>query len=145
MYSRIGQFVFVAMCLTVSMNLNAAQPADGIDFAGEYVMQGKGFGANDSAYTGTCSLRHADQGYQVSCYNQYTRHTYVGKGLARGDTLAVFIGDTLQGDHNVVYAGEYLVLYQRNQDGNLAGTWLHTKSQFAGAETLTRKKSDGKP
>ena len=145
MYSRINQFASVILCSAAFMGFASAQTTGEIDFSGEYVMQGKGFDPNDSAYTGTCSLQRANRGYQVSCYNRDTRHTYVGKGLARGDTLAVFIGDMLQGDHNVIYAGEYLVLYQRNPDGNLTGTWLHTKSQFAGAETLTRKKSGGKP
>ena len=103
-------------------------------------MQGKGFGAQDSAYTGTCSVQRATHGYRVSCFNRDTRHTYVGKGLAHGDTLAVLIGDMLQGDHDAIYAGEYLVLYQRRPDGNLTGTWVHAKTQFAGTETLIRKK-----
>lgn len=140
MYSRISHLVFVVVCCTALGGVAVGQTAGDVDFAGDYVMQGKGFGVNDSAYTGTCSLQRADSGYGVSCYNQQTRHTYVGKGLARGDTLAVFIGDVLQGDHNAIYAGEYLVLFQRKSGGDLTGTWLHTKSQAAGMETLTRKK-----
>lgn len=128
----VGATVFIGVAVPVPA-------ADDHSYAGEYTMQGKGFGVKDSAYTGTCSLQSENQGYRVSCFNRDTQHTYVGKGLARGDTLAVFIGDILQGDHDAIYAGEYLVLYQRNADGSLTGTWLHTKSQAAGRETLTRK------
>ena len=124
----------------IIMGTVTVQAATDIDYSGEYKMQGKGFGVKDSAYTGTCSLQSDNHGYRVSCFNRDTQHTYVGKGLARGDTLAVFIGDVLQGDHDAIYAGEYLVLYQRKPDGSLTGTWLHTKSQAAGTETLTRKK-----
>lgn len=140
MFARIGQFALVAVCTTAFINPTPAQTVDVTDYAGEYTMQGKGFGVNDSNYEGTCSLQHENRGYRVSCFNRDTRHTYVGKGLARGDTLAVFIGDVLQGDHDAIYAGEYLVLYQRKPDGTLIGTWLHTKSQAAGMETLIRKK-----
>jgi hypothetical protein len=122
------------------MNVSEAQAIDVIDYSGEYTMQGKGFGEKDSAYTGTCSFQRENHGYRVSCFNRDTRHTYVGKGLAHGNTLAVFIGDLLQGDHDAIYAGEYLVLYQRMPDGNLTGAWVHAKSQFAGSETLIRKK-----
>ena len=139
MCSRSKRLVLIVACSTLLASAMTAQAADDINYSGEYAMQGKGFGAQDSAYTGTCSLQRENHGYRVSCFNRDTRHTYVGKGLARGDTLAVFIGDVLQGDHDAIYAGEYLVLYQRKPDGTLAGTWLHTKSQFAGMETLVRK------
>ena len=107
------------------------------DFAGEYRMAGRGFGPRDGAYSGTCTVRPATPGYEVSCFNVDTRHTYVGKGLSRGDTLALFIGDTLRGDHNTLFTGEYLVLYRRRADGVLEGTWLHAGSAAAGSETLT--------
>lgn len=136
------RFVMLALCVVVIpvTVANAALAAEDIDYSGEYIMQGKGPAANDSAYTGTCSLQREKHAYRVSCFNRDTQHTYIGKGLARGDTLSVFIGDLLQGDHDAVYVGEYLVLYQRKPDGTLAGTWLHTKSQSAGTETLVRKK-----
>jgi hypothetical protein len=140
MRSCVRRFTFAVLCSTGFACASTAQAADDFDYAGEYAMQGKGFGAKDSAYSGTCSLLRENYGYRVSCFNRDTRHTYVGKGLAHGAILAVFIGDVLQGDHNDVYAGEYLVLYQRMPDGTLAGTWLHTKSQFAGTETLVRTK-----
>lgn len=142
MCSSFFKFTVFAVCCTVLATLTTVHAGSDIDYSGDYVMQGKGFGASDSAYSGTCSLsiQRTKRDYQVSCYNQDTRHTYVGKGLARGDTLALFIGDVLQGDHNAIYAGEYLVLYQRKSDGDLTGTWLHTKSQAAGMETLVRKK-----
>lgn len=107
------------------------------DFSGDYAMAGKGVGPRDSAYAGTCRISAADHGYDVSCFNGDTRHTYTGKGLARGDTLAIFIGDTLRGDHNSVFTGEYLVLYRARPDGVLEGSWLHAGSPAAGAETLT--------
>ena len=129
----VGTTVFIGVAFPV-------QAADSHGYAGEYTMQGKGFDLKDSAYTGTCTLRWENKAYRVSCFNRDTRHTYVGKGLARGDVLAVFIGDILQGDHDAIYAGEYLVLYQREPNGNLTGTWVHTKSQAAGSETLTREK-----
>lgn len=111
-----------------------------IDFSGEYVMRGKGFAANDSAYLGTCSLQREAAIYRVSCYNQATRHTYTGKGLASGDTLAIFIGDMLIGDHNRSFAGEYLVVYRRQADGSLAGAWVHSETESAGSETLTQRR-----
>lgn len=107
------------------------------DFSGDYRMTGKGSGPRDSAYAGTCRISATSQGYDVSCFNADTRHTYVGKGLAQGDTLAIFIGDTLRGDHNSVFTGEYLVLYRVRADGVLEGTWVHAGSTAAGAETLT--------
>jgi len=107
------------------------------DFSGDYGMAGKGSGPRDSAYAGTCRISAAGQGYDVSCFNADTRHTYVGKGLAQGDTLAIFIGDTLRGDHNSVFTGEYLVLYRARADGVLEGTWVHAGSTAGGAETLT--------
>lgn len=101
---------------------------------------GQGFGPKRPRLCRDVFLQREDQGYKVSCFNQFTRHTYAGKGLAIGDTLAIFIGDLLQGDHNETYAGEYLVVYRRDANGNLTGKWLHTTSPAAGMETLTRKK-----
>jgi hypothetical protein len=105
--------------------------------AGDYVMRGRGFGPHDSAYEGTCSLRGDGPVYEVSCFNQATRHTYAGRGLAVGDTLSITIGDMLRGDHGGVFAGEYLVVYKRRQNGLLEGTWTDTRGGAAGAETLT--------
>lgn len=116
-----------------------AQEKGAPDFAGEYVMTGKGFGPNDTAYVGTCSISPEDQVYRVSCYNEDTRHTYVGKGIGAGDTLAIYIGDELRGDHSSFYLAQYLVVYRRQPDGSLQGTWVHTESASAGAETLKPK------
>ncbi len=114
-----------------------SQDAAGTNFAGEYVMAGKGFGPRDSAYGGTCSVKREEPAYVVSCFNRDTQHTYTGKGLAAGDTFSVFIGDHLRGDHNSAFIGEYLVVYRRRADGVLEGTWLHASTAAAGAETLT--------
>jgi len=105
--------------------------------AGDYVMRGKGFGPNDSAYEGTCSLHGDGPVYEVSCFNQATRHTYAGRGLAVGDTFSITIGDMLRGNHGGVFAGEYLVVYKRKPNGLLEGTWTETRGGAAGAETLT--------
>ena len=105
--------------------------------AGDYVMRGKGFNPSDSAYEGTCSLRGDGPVYEVSCFNQATRHTYVGRGLAVGNTFSVTIGDMLRGDHGGVFAGEYLVVYMRKPNGLLEGTWTETRGSAAGTETLT--------
>lgn len=105
--------------------------------AGDYLMQGRGFGPDDSAYAGTCSLRGDGPVYEVSCFNEATRHTYTGRGLAVGDTLAITIGDVLRGDHGRVFAGEYLVVYRRGPNGLLEGTWTETGGGAAGTETLT--------
>lgn len=106
------------------------------DLSGDYRMEGKGSGARDGVYGGTCRINRADQGYDVSCFNAGTRHTYTGKGLAQGDKLAIFIGDTLRGDHNSTFAGEYLVLYRVRSDGVLDGTWVHAGSSSTGTEKL---------
>lgn len=110
------------------------------DLSGEYVMTGKGDGSRDSAYKGSCSLKKEGKGYEVSCLNTDTNHTYVGKGLALGNGLAIIIGDQLIGDHGRVYEGEYLVVYQRNDDGSLTGRWVDAQSGQQGNETLTLKK-----
>ena len=118
----------------------SALAAGDVDFSCDYVMRGKGFAANDSAYSGTCAVTRAAQAYAVSCFNQDTRHTYTGKGLAVGDTLAIFIGDMLAGDHNRNFTGEYLVVYRRQADGSLAGTWVHSETDSAGTEILTPRR-----
>ncbi len=132
----------IAVLAASVIALNGTAGASGLepparDFSGDYGMAGKGSGPRDSACTGTCRISSAGGGYDVSCFNADTRHTYVGKGLAQGDTLAIFIGDTLRGDHNSVFTGEYLVLYRARADGVLEGTWVHAGSPAAGAETLT--------
>lgn len=114
-----------------------AELASTARLAGDYVMAGKGHDPRDSAYSGTCSLRGSGNAYEVSCFNRDTRHTYVGKGLASGDTLSIFIGDRLRGDHGGVFVGEYLVVYRLRPDGVLDGTWVHADSAAAGNETLT--------
>lgn len=124
-------FSFAGSAAAIGLEVSAR------DFSGDYQMAGKGSASRDRAYAGTCRIGTAGQGYDVSCFNADTRHTYVGKGLAQGDTLAIFIGDTLRGDHNSVFAGEYLVLYRARSDGVLEGTWVHTGSPAAGTETLT--------
>jgi hypothetical protein len=116
---------------------SAAAEVPARDFSGDYRMAGKGSGMRDSAYAGTCRIGAAGQGYDISCFNADTRHTYVGKGLAQGDMLAIFVGDILRGDHNSVFAGEYLVLYRVHADGVLEGTWVHAGSSAVGIETLT--------
>ncbi len=115
----------------------AASAGQSGGFAGEYLMRGQGFGPGDAAYQGTCSLGGDGPVYEVSCFNEATRHTYVGRGLAAGDTLAIAIGDMLRGDHGAVFVGEYLVIYERKSNGRLEGTWTGTRGSTAGTETLT--------
>ena len=107
------------------------------DLSGNYRMEGKGFSPDDSAYRGTCKLTLQGAVYAVSCYNEDTSHTYNGKGLASGETLSVFIGDDLKGDHNSLFTGEYLVVYRRSDDGSLTGAWVYAQRPAAGSETLT--------
>lgn len=121
-----------------ALGLPAAGQAQ--DFTGEYVMKGRGDAANDSAYSGTCTLKKQGKGYDVSCLNKDTNHTYVGKGLAVGSGLAIMIGDRLMGDHGQVYEGEYLVVYERMDDGTLAGRWIDALSGHQGNETLEPRK-----
>lgn len=104
--------------------------------AGIYLMQGRGFGPADAPYEGTCTLTGSGPLYEVSCFNEATRHTYVGRGLAEGGTLAIAIGDRLQGDHRDLYVGEYLVLYTRQPDGRLEGIWTDVRGTI-GREMLT--------
>ena len=111
------------------------------DLSGEYVMSGKGVGANDLAYVGTCTLKAVESLYEVSCFNSDTKHTYVGKGIRLGDQFSTVIGDQLKGDHaSAVYVGEYLVVYQLASDNGMKGRWVHMQSGAHGAETLTPKK-----
>jgi hypothetical protein len=117
----------------------AAAAESARDFSGEYVMNGKGSRPDDSPYSGTCSIKRAGVNYQVSCFNPAVRHTYSGRGIANGDTLAIFIGDRLQGDHNGVFLGEYLVVYRLQPDGSLKGSWVYANGPDEGAETLRLK------
>jgi hypothetical protein len=126
-----------ASLLALALSSGTAAALEAPDLSGNYRMEGKGFGPNDSAYRGTCKLVLEGTVYAVSCYNEDTRHTYVGKGLASGETLSVFIGDELKGDHNSIFTGEYLVVYRRSADGSLTGTWVYAQGPAAGAETLT--------
>ena len=128
---------FCACLLAIALASGAASAETALDFSGEYRMEGKGFGPNDSAYRGTCKLALEGAVYAVSCFNEDTRHTYVGKGLAAGDTLSIFIGDELKGDHNSLFTGEYLVVYRRAADGRLTGNWVYAQGPAAGSETLT--------
>jgi hypothetical protein len=127
-------------CLALVVGLASqalAQDGGPRQFSGEYVMEGQGLDPRDTAYRGSCSIRGDGPAYQVSCFNGDTRHTYVGRGLASGDSLSIFIGDDLRGDHNGLFAGEYLVVYRRQANGALDGTWIHAQSGAAGVETLT--------
>lgn len=130
-------YPFCTCLLALALAAGTAAAEEASDLSGDYLMEGKGFGPNDSAYRGTCKLVLDGAIYAVSCFNEDTRHTYVGKGLATGDTLSVFIGDELKGDHNSVFSGEYLVVYERTADGRLTGTWVYAQGPASGAETLT--------
>jgi hypothetical protein len=133
-YLRSPSLVVVALVTGFTGPVRAEQ-SDAL--AGDYVMRGKGFGPNDSAYDGTCSLHGDGPVYEVSCFNKATRHTYVGRGLAAGDTFSITIGDVLRGDHGGVFAGEYLVVYKRKPNGLLDGLWTETRGGAAGTEILT--------
>ncbi len=127
-------------CLTAIVGVASQVPAQDIgprQFSGDYVMEGRGLAPQDAAYRGSCSVRGDGPAYQVSCFNDDTRHTYAGRGLSLGETLSIFIGDELRGDHNSLLTGEYLVVYRRQANGVLNGTWLHAQSGAAGVETLT--------
>ena len=133
----IRTWLLCACLLALVLTSGTAAALEAPDLSGNYRMEGKGFGPNDIAYHGTCKLVLQGAVYAVSCYNEDTRHTYVGKGLASGDTLSVFIGDELKGDHNSIFTGEYLVVYRRLDDGSLTGTWVYAQGPAAGSETLT--------
>lgn len=132
--------ITAALAFLAPMFIAGASLAEAVDHSGEYIMTGKGDGPRDSAYKGSCSLKKEGKGYEVSCLNTDTNHTYVGKGLALGSGLAIVIGDQLIGDHGRVFEGEYLVVYQRNDDGSLTGRWVDAQSGQQGNETLTPKK-----
>ena len=132
----------LASCVSALVVLTAAPAAAEEtvrDFSGEYVMNGKGSGPEDAPYSGTCSIKRDGVNYQVSCFNPAVRHTYSGRGIASGDTLAIFIGDRLQGDHNRIFLGEYLVVYRLQADGSLSGSWVYANGADEGSETLRLK------
>ncbi len=114
-----------------------AQP---VSVAGEYIMEGKGVGPRDSAYSGTCTFKTSGALYDVACYNKDTNHTYSGKGIQTGNQFAIIIGDHLKGDHLDTYVGEYLVTFTIAADGKMIGRWVHALSGANGNETLTPKK-----
>ena len=110
------------------------------DLLGLYTMAGKSADADDSPYSGTCTLKAQADYYDVSCFNTAAKHTYVGRGMMVGDQFSILIGDVLRGDHEIVYKGEYLVVYKLAADGSLKGHWVHAIADSHGEETLTPKK-----
>ena len=130
---------WIAAVCALSIAPAAAQQTAEPDFSGEYVMNGKGFDDADAPYSGTCSIKPDGRSYQISCFNPAVKHTYTGKGIGAGDTLAIYIGDRLQGDHTSIYLGEYLVVYRRQPDGSLTGTWVYSNGVAEGTETLQPK------
>src|SRR5260370_10082858 len=78
----------------------AADAGAAVNLAGDYRMEGKGLGPNDSPYDGTCSLSGAGPAYRVSCYNPEPQHTYNGRGLAGPELLSIFTGTLLHRDAN---------------------------------------------
>ena len=137
--SRIRVLALWVSAFCVFAGFPAAAQDSPRDFSGEYVMNGKGSGTEDAPYSGTCSITRDGANYRVSCFNPAVRHTYSGRGIANGDTLAIFIGDRLQGDHNGVFLGEYLVVYRLQPDGSLSGTWVYANGPDDGTETLRPK------
>lgn len=126
----------------IALILGFASPAPAQDsgprsFSGEYAMEGWGLGPFGIGYRGSCSVLGDGPAYRVSCINSSTRHIYIGKGLALGETLSIFVGDELAGGDPGPFSGEYLVVYRRQSSGVLEGTWLHAWSGTAGIETLT--------
>ena len=130
---------FLVFLLSIVTGLPAAAQDSPRDFSGEYAMNGKGSGLDDAPYSGTCSIARDGANYKVSCFNPAVRHTYHGRGIANGDTLAIFIGDRLQGDHNGVFLGEYLVVYRLQPDGSLSGSWVYANGPDEGSEILRPK------
>lgn len=136
---KLNAFILATLLISgLTTSLPAKAQAD--DFAGEYIMKGRGDAKNDTNYSGSCTIKNETKGYDVSCLNTDTDHTYVGKGLAAGNTLALVIGDRLVGDHGQVFEGEYLVIYTRAENGTLVGRWVDAQSGHKGNETLTPKK-----
>ena len=125
--------------LLLALGLSPAA-AQSHDYSGEYVMKGRGDDQSDSAYSGSCTLKRKGKGYDVSCLNVDTNHTYVGKGLVLGNGLAIMIGDMMEGNHGRIYEGEYLVVYERRDNGVLVGRWVDALSGHQGNETLTPKR-----
>jgi hypothetical protein len=136
---RLPTLAFWISAVAVLTGAPAAAEESARDFTGEYVMNGQGSGPSDAPYSGTCSIKRDGTNYQVSCFNPAVRHTYSGRGIANGDTLAIFIGDRLQGDHNGVFLGEYLVVYRLQPDGSLSGSWVYANGSDEGSETLRPK------
>lgn len=134
---RHHRFLGVALAIIAAPNVAMAAQRD---LSGLYTMQGKSADADDSPYSGTCTLKAQGDYYDVSCFNAAAKHTYVGRGIAMGDQFSILIGDVLRGDHEMVYKGEYLVVYKIAADGSLKGQWVHALADSHGEETLTPKK-----
>ncbi len=119
--------VFAALLIGLGILLDASQGmAEERDLSGDYAMQGTSLRPNSRGYEGNCTLKRADQVYQVNCVNAGSGDKYEGKGLVRGD-------------HFSLYLGEYLVVYKIGGDGKMNGNWAHARSDDYGEESLTPK------
>ena len=89
-------------------------------------MNGTSLRSNSQSYDGECSLALSGEVYSVTCVNSGSGDKYFGKGIQRGDQFSS-------------YLGEYLIVYQVENDGTLTGNWAHSRSDDYGKEILKRK------
>ncbi|MDP3162285.1 MAG: hypothetical protein Q8N31_19910 [Reyranella sp.] len=134
---RIGMTA-LAVLLVAGTGPAPTQAMESHDFAGEYLMEGWNLNTPGPGYRGVCSVEGGGPAYRVSCTNSDTGHKYVGKGLALGKTFSVLIGSELAVACPELPSDEYLVVYERQSNGVLEGTWINAHDATAGVETLVR-------
>jgi hypothetical protein len=103
--------------LSMAGSAAAAQP----EIGGHYSMEGKQIRPAGAAYRGECDIRAVREYYEVNCVSGEDK--YFGKAYLAGRVLSL-------------YLGEYLVVYDLQDDGRLAGKWVHIRSDAVGEETL---------
>lgn len=107
----------VVVVVLVAAGSGSAMAAD--DWSGRYRVQG--VNPNGSDYTGTVQIERRGDGYVVRWLVGDRRYT--GQGIASNRSLAVG-------------GREWVVIYEKAEDGSLAGAWLPAGKFKAGLERL---------
>ena len=114
----ITQTVGTALVIVlVAAGFASTSAADG--WSGKYRLEG--VNPNGSDYAGTVQIEQRGDGFVVRWLVDGRRYT--GQGIARNRSLAVG-------------AGEWVVIYEKADDGSLVGVWLPAGKYKAGSERL---------
>ena len=116
-FKRIACVIFVAIFVVAGFGSGTA--AD--EWSGNYRLEG--VNPDGSKYVGNVQIDRKDDGYLVEW--NIAGHTFTGQGISRKRVLAVG-------------SPEWIVIYEKSNDGNLVGAWIPFGTFTAGSERLSR-------